>query len=173
MKQISFIKLLNAVAILTLSIGFVACEKDKNNAEELITRVELHDHANGPEYRWDDPSGSGNPKVDTVRLKVGQKVEFDLHLYDGNTEITQEIRKEDLDHLVIYAPQSGSLQITTLDRDSKGKPLGLKSEWNPTAAIANTTVQIKLKHEPDKNAADPGATGATEVDVTFPVVITQ
>jgi hypothetical protein len=176
MKKSSFFNVTVLVALVALAFNFTACKKDKHNHEELITKVELHDHDNNVEYAWEDKEGDGNPTIDTVKLKVGQKVEFELHLYDGsdghNHEITAEIRSEGADHLVVYSNPSSSLQITTLDTDANGKALGLKSEWNPQGAGA-TTVTVVLKHKPNKDAADPSTTGDSDIEVSFPVVITQ
>jgi hypothetical protein len=173
MKTTKFSLLLS---LFTLALVCTECKKTKEQAKELITTVELHDHDGGAEYKWEDKEGDGNPTIDTVRLKVGEVVEFELHFYDasGSTtqELTAEIRAEAKDHLVIYASPSSSLQIVTQDVDANNKPLGLKSEWSPMG-VGGAMVRISLKHLADKNAADPSVTGDTDVEVTFPVVITQ
>ena len=63
-----------------------------------------------------------------------------------------------------------NIQIADADVDSNGKPFRLETVWT-TGAASSGTVNVVLKHEPDKSAADPNATGETDFDVTFPVTI--
>jgi hypothetical protein len=166
------IKLLCAVCLSAMFL--LNCKKEKKNSEELITSVELHDHDGNKEYKWEDLEGDGNPTIDTVRLKAGTPVEFELHFYakTGGTqsEITGEIRSEGTEHQVFYVSASSSLQMTVTDKDANQKPLGLACTWSPMSK-GQASVRITLKHEPNKSATDPSATGDTDIEVTFPVVV--
>jgi hypothetical protein len=174
MKVSRFSIVTTTLLILTLLICFSACDRTKIVDEEVITTVELHDHEGGKEYQWEDLEGDGNPKVDTVRVKKGEITEFELHFYDKSTgtqkEITAEIRTLGAEHLVVYATPSSAIKLTIEDKDANGKPLGLTTLWDVTAS-GQTTMRVTLKHMPNKSATDPSATGDTDIDVTFPVIM--
>lgn len=167
------------LALLTLA-GFSAC-KDKDEApteQENITTIVVDiraaDGSLVAEYEWNDLDGPGgnDPEIDTIVLDAGKTYSCDIHVYDRSrtpdVDITLEIEAESTEHLFVYAVAAADVAITALDTDADGKPFRLVTQW-VTGAVSSGSVNIQLKHEPDKDAADPDATGDTDFDVTFPV----
>ena len=164
-----------AIAFLfTLPVVFFSnCKKDKGNDSELITTLELMS-ASGVTYKWEDLEGDGNPAVDTIRLSLGAPVNFSASFFNRsggrNTNITSEIEAENTAHLLVYQSPSSSLYITTTDFDANGDAFGLQTQWT-AGAPGSSMVTITLKHQADKAAPDPLATGETDLQVSFPVIV--
>ncbi len=178
MKNLKFIP----AFLLLGSLFFTACDKDNDpaNEEELITTVKLTFTEVGggsTEFTVKDLDGDGGdaPVSDDITLKANTAytigVEFlDESKADHTHNITEEVLEEGADHLVCF-DATGAMQVPVIgDVDGNGKPLGLESALATTAA-GTGTLQVSLKHLPDKSAADPCSTGDTDVDVTFDVVV--
>lgn len=152
-----------------------ACKKDKETAEEKITKVAVHlIGANGSsfnkEFEAEDPDADGVwNTIPSLDIPANTVFNVHVHVYDGADEIDSEIESESNDHLFEYKVTGASVVIDGLDLDGNGKPFGINSKWS-TLSASTGTVQIRLRHEPtDKNAADPG--GEIDFDVTFPIKI--
>ncbi|MEO1513643.1 MAG: hypothetical protein AAFV95_01480 [Bacteroidota bacterium] len=170
-----------AVIFLLAGTLFVGCKGDDDaepdgTDEELITTLKMI-FSQGTEtltYTFSDPDGDGGnaPTVDTVVLKAGATYTFDVQVSDESKnpaeDITEEITDEKDEHLFIYTVNGANLTMTIVDQDSNGQPVGL-SGAAVTGATGTGTLNVVLKHEPDKTAADPGATGETDIEVTFAV----
>lgn len=174
-KQHSFFLLLLAFAALTFS----ACKKDDKTEQELITTIELHfTGTNGfdQHFEWEDLDGDGgaSPTIDTIVLPLNIALNCHVHVYDKSKnpteDITEEIEEEDAEHLFIYNPSNNVVSITSTSVDGNGAPFRITSTWTTTGA-GTGSVRVRLIHEPDKGATDPGATGETDFDVTFPVIV--
>lgn len=174
MLKLSFFTLL-------LTLVFAACKKDKKETEqENITTVVVHltatDGSLDQEFEWNDADGPGGnaPDIQTIALAAGKTYTCHLHVYDRSQspaeDITEEIEAESAAHLFVFSVSTANLQIADADTDDNGKPFRLETTWT-TGAASSGTVNVVLKHEPDKSAADPNATGETDFDVTFPVTI--
>jgi hypothetical protein len=174
-KQFAFYLLLPAFAALTFS----ACKKDDKTEQELITTIELHfTGSNGfnQKFFWEDLDGDGGaaPSIDTVVLPLNAALNCFVHVYDKSKnpaeDITEEIQAEDAEHLFIYNSANDVVTINSTSVDGNGAPFRISSTWTTTGAGAGS-VRVRLLHEADKSAADPAATGETDFDVTFPVVV--
>ena len=164
--------------IFVLSLIIVSsCKKEKENPQEVITTVVVHLTGAGgfdQEFTWEDKESDGSPVIDAIELPADGTYDCHIHFFDrsgtNNEDITAEVEEESDVHLVIYKVTGANNTIVVDDTDVNGKPIGLETTWT-TGASSTGSLQILLKHSPDKDAADPSITGETDVDVTFPVTI--
>ena len=170
-----------SLPFLLFARGLTACKSDKAETEqENITTVEVHltatDGSLDHEFEWNDTDGPGgnNPEIETIALAAGKTYNCHIHVYDRSKtpedDITEEIEAENTAHLLVYNISLANVTITATDTDDNGKPFRLDTQWVAGAASSGS-VNIVLKHEPDKSASNPDATGETDFDVTFPVTI--
>ncbi|HNE28520.1 MAG: hypothetical protein U0U46_03825 [Saprospiraceae bacterium] len=166
---------------LLFGLGLTACKSDKNETEqENITTVVVHltatDGSLDHEFEWNDTDGPGgnNPEIETIALAAGKTYNCHIHVYDRSKspadDITEEIEAENTAHLLVYNVSQANITITPTDTDANGKPFRLNTQWVAGAASSGT-INILLKHEPDKSASNPDVTGETDFDVTFPVTV--
>lgn len=171
--------------------GLNACKDDKNttpdpttppvNETELITTVKLmlYDTANSMDYsivNFYDPDGVGGngPQIlDTIILKPNKVYAAEVMLLDDSKNpadtISNEVKSEGADHLLIYTKTGVNLTVSITDKDKNNLPLGLTSYWF-TGAASTGTATITLKHQPGvKNGT--ATPGTTDVMVTFPCKI--
>lgn len=170
----------NILAALLLTIAFVSCKKDKKTEQELITTVVVHlaatDGSFEQEFEWDDRDGDGGnaPVIDEIVLPAGKTFNCHVHFYDRSKtpeeDITEEVESENTEHLLAYAVAGANLTITPTDTDDNGKPFRLATTWT-TGAASNGTVTITLRHEPDKDAANPDTTGEVDAQAAFVVKV--
>ncbi len=163
------------LVVITAALFTASCKKDDNNTEEeLITKVEVHLVGVGSSFdknfEAEDPDGDGIwNTIPSVDIPANTVFNVQVHVYDGDQEINDEIAAEKNDHLFTYQVTGANLTVSDRDLDNDGKPFGLGSKWT-TGATSTGNLQIKLHHEPtDKNAADPG--GEIDFDVTFLVKV--
>ena len=161
------------VASAAFLMTFAACKKDPVDEQENINLVKIK--LAGATFTWSDTDGAGGnaPKIDTIRLTPNGSFASELTIQDGSvtpaTDFTTEIIAEKDEHLFIYKT-TGNISVTDLSKDNNSKAFGQTATVKTTSAGAGT-LQIILKHMPNKSATDPSTTGETDVDVTFPVVI--
>jgi len=160
-------------ALMATGLFVGGCDKHDHTSEENITKIEIHITGGGidQEFVWEDADGDGGnpPTIQTIILSPNVVYSADIHLYDGDNEITAEIKKESKEHLFVFVVTGADLTINELSTDGDGKPFGIESRW-ATGNASVGSVNIKLLHEPNKNnLANPG--GDTDFDVTFPVQI--
>jgi hypothetical protein len=169
----------NTLILLLTLATLAACKKDDDTEQELITTIQLH--VTGPNgfdqrFEWEDLDGDGgnNPVIDTIVLPANADYSCKVYVLNRSVtpeeDITVEIREENLDHLLLYNVILADLLVSSQDNDDAGLPLRLLTDWT-TGNASIGTLRIRLLHEADKSAADPAATGETDFDVTFPVVI--
>jgi hypothetical protein len=160
-----------------------ACEKHKHDdhnhdEEELITKVKLKVFKQSAligEYVWDDADGVGGnaPKIDTIKLKAADSTyRVNVEFSNPDEDKTPEIKEEKDDHELYYEnKESLNLSYKIIDKDSKGRNLGLESDWKIQNAN-DGKVKITLKHKPGTKAEnDPVTKGETDIEVEFPVRI--
>lgn len=177
---ISFQKKVFALCAM-LTLLFSACDDDGDtmpNEQELITTVRLT-FSNATEsliFKAEDADGpGGNPiVVDDILLATNTNYDLSVEFLDAQdpdnvADITEEVKEEDLEHLVCYTAE-GVPAPQNFDLDSNGHPLGLTATYS-TANAATGSLKVSLKHLPDKDAPTPCNTGETDVEVTFNVVI--
>jgi hypothetical protein len=166
----------NIIKITLLLVAFIvfSCKKEeKTQEQENLNVLKIKIGANT--FTWSDIDGAGGaaPKIDTIRLTPNSTFDVELTVQDGSKspaqDFTSEIVAESNDHLFIYKP-TGNFTVSNLSKDGNGKDLGQTAKLQ-TVAVGNGSLQVLLKHEPDKSAADPSKTGETDLDVSFPVVI--
>lgn len=160
-----------------------ACDKDNNdgnNDQELITTVRLtFTEVGGGSSTFTvkdlDGDGGNPPIADTIKLKANTAYTIGVEFLDESEanhthDITEEVKKEAEEHLVCFAA-SGAMSVPIAgDQDGNGKPLGLENALT-TGAAGTGSLQVSLKHEPDKSAANPCTTGETDAEVTFDVTV--
>ncbi len=153
---------------------FSSCKKTDNNEQESINVIKLK--LGSATYTWSDTDGAGGkaPVIDSIKLAVNATSAFTVELSDGSVspakDYTAEVIAEKNDHLFVYTVTGAKLAASALSTDANGKTFGQSGTMTATTASTGT-LQIVLKHLPDKSAANPAITGETDVDVVFPVVI--
>lgn len=170
----------NLLAALLLTIAFLSCKKDDTTEQELITTVVVHltaaDGSFNQEFEWDDRDGDGGnaPVIDEIILPAGKTFNCHAHFYDRSktpeADVTAEIEADNTAHLLVYAVNGANLSIAPADADDNGKPFRLATTWT-TGAISTGTVKITLRHEPDKDAANPDVTGEVDAAAEFVVKV--
>lgn len=172
MKLISFYRSALFISAIIL-LGFSSCIKDEEQEEENINVLKIK--IGTTTFVWSDTDGAGGtaPKIDTIKLTPNSSLSSEVLVQDGSVspakDFTTEVITESDEHLFIYKTSS-NISVTDLSKDKSGKAFGQTATVKTTTAGAGT-LNIVLKHLPNKDASDPSATGETDIDVTFPVVI--
>ncbi|PPK85966.1 hypothetical protein CLV84_2880 [Neolewinella xylanilytica] len=171
-----------------------ACGNDDDpiipNEEEIITDLVYvltpADSGSMVTMTFSDPDGDGAQEAQiTVSDSLMANTTYSGVLALTNASdpanpenITAEILDEDEEHQFFFVP-GGGLNATLAygDQDSDGNPVGIITEVQ-TGSASDGTLRIILRHEPDKSSgatiSDPtGAGGETDIEVTFPVTITN
>lgn len=174
------------ILVVAIALCTVSCSKDVKNPpgeedHEAINSVSLIFRQGAVvtgTYSADDPDGDGgNPpvKLDTIKLLANQTYSVEILIRNinnsGTTNITEMIKDEGNEHQLYYLPSTAQLNILTTDKDVNNLPLGIKTTWT-AIATSRGGVLVKLMHKPGiKAAGDDPDKGATDLAVTFPVVI--
>jgi hypothetical protein len=171
MKKTNFIIATAAAAAALLNLS--SCHK--HDEGELITTVKLTLTPSGgasKTYVWSDPDGIGGnaPKqADTLICDSGMVYSGELQFFNGDNDITSEIKNEGEEHFVCYSgPTTDVLEITYKDSDGK-YAIGLSTEFKAgkkSSGLLRTTLKHQAKNK--NGTCDPGE---TDVDVTFPFLI--
>lgn len=170
---------ISAFTALTFTLLAGSCRTEDKTEQETITTIEVHVKGGNfdKKFYWRDKDGDGgaNPVIDTIELPANTlSLLCDVHVYDESKiptgDITEEIRAEAEDHLLVYRVSGVNLSVAYNDRDTQGKNLGISTIWT-TSNPSRGTLNILLYHEPaDKaNVTDPG--GDVDFDVVLPVKI--
>ncbi len=170
----------STLALLLLAGAFGACNKDETTEQEVITtvvaRIFAADGSLDQEFEWNDLDGPGGnaPTVDNILLAANKTYNCTIEVYDRSTtperDLTLEIDSEKTAHLFVYTPDGVNITVSSSDTDANGKPYDRVVAWQ-TGTASVGSMMVVLKHEPDKNAADPAQTGDTDFEVAFPVRI--
>lgn len=175
------------IAILSFSIGFSAmsCKEENpspNEENELITtiRLRLTDSNGGTlSAAWKDltPNDGAGRTIDTLFLEDSTEYSGTIEFLDETKnpvmDLTEEIRNESKDHLIVYKTVSpltnDNLEVTRTDKDQNNFEIGLTYNFN-TRFVGNGSLQVILRHQPgEKNGTE--TPGDSDVDVLIPVVI--
>jgi hypothetical protein len=168
-------------ALLLTSITIVACHDDHDHEQENINTVRLviRDVVSsglGTTYAWTDPDGAGGnaPRIDSIRLDSNKTYTVEARFLDASTTVekdyTDEIKAENTAHLVVWTINGANVTVSNKSTDSNGKDFAQTANLTTTRR-SNGTLNVILKHNPDKNATNPALTGETDVEVTFPLVV--
>lgn len=104
-------------------------------------------------YRFYDPDGTDtqtSAPMDTIYLLNNMSYRADIFLYDETAspivDVTKEIRAERKEHCFFFINGNElSLNVSYLDSDQDGQPVGLASQWNVGNA-SEDTLFINLRH---------------------------
>lgn len=176
-------------AIIATMLSISSCTVDEPeipNDEEVITTLRyILTPVNGSDaivFEFQDLDGDGGdaPIITTDTLAANTAYTGTLELLNESVsppeDITTEIKTEKEEHQFFYSTTATDLTIGYTDFDADGKPVGLETAVN-TSAVANGTLTIILRHEPDKlgdnviNGDITNAGGETDIEVTFDVTI--
>ena len=170
----------------------LSCKKEPENTIEndVITTIKLSlkDTTTGTpvvDYVFKDLDGDGgNPPVtDTLIMHPDTYYEIQLDLTNERQtpaqSVTAEINTNKEEHQLFYkpAPSLSLINILYKDFDANGKPLGLKMSFNTQNAPVSGTVEIILRHFPNKSGANvstgdiTNARGDSEMEIDFPFKI--
>jgi hypothetical protein len=185
---------LNKTKIFFLAIAAViitSCNNDDDpvNEEEVITTITttLTNGATTITLTSRDLDLDGpNPPVISVSgpLMANTTYTGKVTLLDETKtpvdNITAEIEssvQEKLDHQFFFSLIDGLTGIFTYtDQDSNGNPIGINFTYT-TGNVGSGKLNVKLRHEPNKSATGvaggniTNAGGATDVDVSYPIVV--
>ena len=133
------------------------------NALDTFQYVNFHEH---------ETSSYPASRVDTVRLSPKNSYAIRVLLIDdiGHHDMTDTITAKADSHLMIYSiDPAGLLNVKIQDKDSKGLPLGLVSQWS-TPDSTNGWLRMILRHQQgNKNGTETPGTNDFEAD--FPIAI--
>ncbi len=150
------------------------------NEEELITtlKIELTDTFSHQvfNYFFRDPDGEGAnapTQWDTIFLDPNRAFTANVKFLNESNpnavvNITDEIKKEQENHIVCYDVKNANLSVVRTD--SAGVfLLGLSSNWK-SGLKSSGDLTVTLKHQPGikDGSCNPGA---TDVEVKFPIIV--
>ena len=177
-------------AALALALFGTSCDHlddphDHSGDHDAVTTVTLTLVAQGTtdttRVTWEDLDGIGgnNPnRIDTLILRPGSiyvgAVQFENRAESPVENINEEVLEDANEHQVFYAVSNSLGQVTVLDKDGKGLPLGLTFSiaTTTTAAAVPGSLTLSLYHydsESSKSGTDPA--DETDVEVTFPLLV--
>lgn len=193
-----FVPALAAALLLTFS----ACDSNEPDPvggageEEVITLVRLTLGSSSSMITADavfDEAGVLQ-SIEPLTLEAGTTYDVSIDLQNTTVSppesITEEIRDEEPDaHRFFYVPEgevADNLTVSNLDTDPNGDPLGLTFDLAVTDGGGDSgELRVKLRHyeedatlpddKQNDTAAAPEVPGVveTDVDITFPVTITD
>ena len=123
------------------------------------------------EFKDLDGIGGNNPVVDEIKLPPLNVFNCQIELLNETAtpvkDWTATIKERADIHIFSFTATNDVLRFSNLNTDANGKTFGLTAQ---AASKSGTgTLTVVLKHEVDKNAADPLKTGVTDIEATFPV----
>jgi len=133
-------------------------------------------------FEWKDLDGDGGkaPVIQAVSLKTNKTYKLDVAFLDESKipieSITDEIKKEADEHLVIITPMPvGLFTYTATDKDSRSLPIGLTGTLKTTTASSGT-LRLQLRHQPPVGgkAVKDGTVnpGSDDVNIIFNMTVT-
>lgn len=175
-----------AALLLATPMLFASCSDDSDpepeDDNELITTVRYtltptSGTGQAVTAVWKDVDGAGGtaPTISTITLVPNTVYTGTIEFLDETKtpadNITEEVREENYEHLVIYTPNPASLMnITRTDaKDRNGLEVGLTTRVQ-TGAAASGNLTIQLRHQPGTKDGSP-LPGSDDANVTFPVVL--
>lgn len=173
------------IFILGLVLAFSSCKKkeiENPNEEELITTIEVNAIEEGTSIEKkfifkdiDGPGGLAAQQFDTIKLKANKvydvKLKFSNESVSPAADITEEVETEGDDHQIYFEPNGIELNVTQLNKDSKGYSLGTTSKW-ASGNVGKGTIRVTLKHKPGfKTSNDSVTVGETDVEIQFQIII--
>jgi hypothetical protein len=174
--------------LLVLVLGIIvlnSCkdDHDHDHENELITTVKLDftENGNTKSFMYKDLDGDGGmaPVIDRISLKPNTEYSLKVNFLDESkspaSDITQEIKEEGAEHLLVFTVNpSAAATYTYNDKDVNGLNLGLDGKFKTNAA-QNGTLKVQLRHQAPvggKRTKDGSpAPGSDDANVTFTLEI--
>ncbi|WP_299990207.1 hypothetical protein [uncultured Pontibacter sp.] len=170
-------------------LAFTSCDdhdhEPHDHEEELITTVMLTmtpqdgGQAVTATYRDLDGDGGQDPVYtpENVVLQAGKVYNTTIKLMDEShheEDLTAEIREKGSEHQFFFEPSPATLlTVTTTDRDSNGRPIGLENTIQTSSNPQAGKLRVVLKHQPGGLKTDNSniSTGGTDADVQFNITL--
>jgi len=178
-------RLFSAVTLVALLFFVIGCEKDPHTHDDthkvpgtfILTLTSTQGDTLVARWRDFDGPGGSPPIVDTLTLRASTTYSGLLNIIatDGDS-LTNTIRTQGTEHQFFYSVEGSAenvIAITIRDRDSRGMPLGLETQWTVSAVQAPTpgAVRIKLYHyEPNKKDGQTPSP-ETDADISIPLIV--
>ncbi|MCP9764548.1 hypothetical protein [Lacihabitans soyangensis] len=173
------------IFVLSVVLGLSACKKEDEIGEEneLITTVKLN-FKNGNETRsfaYKDLDGDGGmaPTVEKINLKPNTSYDLSVEFLDESKtpalNITEEVKEEGDEHLVVITPSSTTIgTYTYADKDVNLLPIGLMGKFTSKSAAAGS-LKIQLRHQPPingkKSKDGTAAPGSDDINIDFQIEV--
>jgi hypothetical protein len=175
-----------------------SCKKDDpkpENIPEAITKATLTFTPTGGTsivVTAIDPDGDG-PKARVISgpINLVKNISYSLAITLINElakptapeyDVTAQVEEESIDHMFFFAWTNNTFSnpvgdgnvdkrtdpINYADKDTKGLPLGLETNWTTVNSTGAGTFRVILKHQPAlKSAITTSNDGESDLDVTF------
>jgi len=173
------------LALLAMLLLLGGCEKSHSPSDDehkvpgtFILRL-VGSRGDTVTARWRDADGPGGgpPIVDTLGLRSNSTYSCSLEILatDGDS-LTNTIRSQGTEHQFFYSldgSAANTVSIAITDRDSRGMPLGLQTQWSiaPVQAPTPGHVRIQLYHYEPNTKDGQARAPETDADISLPLVI--
>ncbi|MBO3270237.1 MULTISPECIES: hypothetical protein [Hymenobacter] len=175
-----------AALLLATPMFFASCSDDSDpepeDDNEFITTIRYKltptsGTGQAVTAEWKDLDGAGGaaPTITGLALAPNTSYTGTISFLDETKtpadDITEEVREENYEHLVIYTPNpaTGLMNITRTDKDKNNLEVGLTTNVQ-TGTTNSGNLTIQLRHQPGtKNGT--AAPGSDDANVTFPVTL--
>ncbi|PKF74220.1 hypothetical protein [Chryseobacterium sp. PMSZPI] len=177
--------IIKLLAVLFITITAISCQRDGSVAEDDIPQEELtnivllvkEDVPGAVEQKYNYSIGAGGQP--TIPLTDGKSYIVQAKFYNGNEDVTQEIKDAKDEHFIIFDFPKSTINITRQDDSSStGKlgKVGLITKWNVVKVVNSSAPFLKfdLIHAPQSaNSAQNGTAwgsvvgGETDAEATF------
>jgi hypothetical protein len=189
-----------SLSILTLVIAFLglACGEDSPTnstgpgEEELITTVKVTLTEVGTstvltiQFQDLDGPGGADGTVDTLRVKNGSTYNATVQILNEDEtpaeDITEEVKDEAEEHMLWLTPTGGfaAAMVTRTDMESDYMPgqtnpdleVGITFQLVVTNSAGDGSLMVALDHYDDVAKDGTNRSNETDIEVTFPVVVT-
>jgi hypothetical protein len=188
MKHFTIKSLLLPILLVLFSLS--SCDKHDHDdhdhgvpGEMTITLTDTSDVTKKLSFKWSDMDGAGgaNPIIDTMKLQSGKFYTCAITVKDTeNKDLTSEILNEGYEHQFFYgtANLAENVFIAITDKDKNNIPIGLQFTTrvfplSTSENIKTGTLNVVLSHYDDVKKDGVTRSPESDIDVTFPVVISK
>lgn len=181
MKKITLFLIITLVALLLFNACKKASTPNDENEHEAINKLEIVFSEGGTvvgNFIVEDPDGDGgNPpaRIDTIKLTAGKTytavISFKNIVGTVVKDLSAKIQTQANAHEIYYITNGLAINITKNDKDPLGRPLGLNSTWQ-TSAAGSGSILVKLMHKPfTKGFNDSPDVGHSDISIAMPVKV--
>ncbi len=176
-------------------------DHDPNEVMTTVKLNFVPESGEAVEFTWADPEADGSPVIDPIALTAGVTYTVSItvlnELEDPAEDVTLELRDELDEHQFFFTGDAVSspandnssafISQAYADTDSNGYPVGLENTIEATAAGMGD-LTIMLRHMPPvngnpvktgtladlvKNGQTSELPGSVDIEITFPVTVTE